>query len=157
MPRIYTRKPLIVRFISKVRVNELTGCWNWTACIGQNGYGYIVVGSKLDSTRKLSLAHRVSWELHKGPVPEGLELDHLCRVRHCVNPDHLEPVTRRENILRGAGARTIGDYNGKKTHCIRGHAFSERNARLRPTGGRSCRKCARILARKRNKVRMVAD
>jgi len=83
------------RFDAKYRIDE-SGCWLWTASLNAGGYGQFASGSI--GTR---LAHRWRWEMENGPVPEGLELDHLCRVRHCVNPAHLEPVTRRENLLRG--------------------------------------------------------
>lgn len=93
-------------------------------------------------------AHRLSYELHKGEIPEGLEIDHLCRNRWCVNPDHLEAVTRRENIMRGDGPKKLGELNSKKTHCKHGHPFDKENTRYRPTGGRSCRICNRERQRK---------
>jgi hypothetical protein len=77
-----------------------TPCWVWLRKMHWNGYGYVFIG---DGRRRG--AHIVSYEQHVGPVPDGLELDHLCRVRACVNPDHLEPVTRTENVRRGAGAK----------------------------------------------------
>lgn len=89
------------RFMRKVRVNEDTGCWEWIGCVTNgtmaSGGGY----GRFDGR----WAHRVSWELHRGPIPQGLEIDHLCRVRHCVNPDHIEPVTKQENAVRRETAR----------------------------------------------------
>lgn len=84
-------------------VEDENGCWLWTGPMFWNGYGHISA-----ATHGTTLAHRASYEAHVGPVPEGLELDHLCRVRHCIRPDHLEPVTRSVNIQRGVDARKAG-------------------------------------------------
>lgn len=86
------------------------------------------------------MAHRVSYELHREPIPRGTVLDHLCRHRWCVNPYHLQPVTNRENIMRGEGyfAR-----NGRKTYCVRGHEFGRANTHMY-RGHRVCRKCRNI-------------
>jgi hypothetical protein len=93
--------PLEERVWAKVEKTE--GCWLWTAAISPNGYGKFMV-----SGRPVN-AHRLVYQLTVGPIPDGLDLDHLCRVRHCVNPDHLEPVTRSENLLRGYAARRSPD------------------------------------------------
>ena len=107
------------------------GCWLWTGYIS-NGYGLIKWAGKVRS------AHRTAYELLVGPISVGLEIDHLCRVKNCVNPDHLEPVTHRENCARGE------NYNSNKTHCINGHAFDSENTYIIPSsGGRQCRICAR--------------
>lgn len=88
------------RFWPKVeRVED--GCWLWTASLTGDGYGRISLGGKFGP---MGLAHRVAYELLVGPIPEGLELDHLCRVRRCVNPEHLEPVTHAENVRRAQEA-----------------------------------------------------
>lgn len=89
--------------------------------------------------------HRVVYELLVGPIPEGLQLDHLCRNRVCGNPDHLEPVTNRENWIRGENltARTV-----RNDICQRGHPFSA-NARVRPNGSRTCRACERLAYERR--------
>jgi hypothetical protein len=106
-----------------------TGCWIWQRAVSSTGYG-ILAGQ---------LAHRAVYERHRGPVPAGLELDHRCRNRACVNPDHLEPVTHRENQRRGAAPNGI---NARKTHCIRGHEFTPANTYIRPdNGNRQCRIC----------------
>ncbi len=117
-----------------------TGCLLWTGCTG-HGYGLVKI------RQRHLLVHRVAWELARGPIPEGLELDHLCRVPSCANVDHLEPVTRRENTLRGIGPAAI---NARKTHCIHGHEFTPENTYLKHTsrGGvqRQCRACKRAQA-----------
>lgn len=108
-----------------------SGCWLWLGELNSAGYGRISQGSNHNGTRVRSLAHRVSYELAKGPIPEGLELDHLCRVRCCVNPGHLEPVTRSENNRRGDLMKRKGvpkpdgwgTTKGRRrsTHCKNGH------------------------------------
>jgi hypothetical protein len=114
------------RFWERVSPEPNTGCWLWTGAEFRGGYGRL--GPRL--------AHRMAYEALVGPVPEGLDLDHLCRVRCCVNPDHLEPVTRRENILRGAGGRMIKE-------CPLGHAYTEDNTRYTAEGWRYCKTCKR--------------
>lgn len=119
------------RFWAKV---DPTGpCWLWTAGVDGTGYGQLKVGKR---TLK---AHRFAYELLVGPVPDGLELDHLCRVRHCVNPGHLEPVTHAENCRRGL----VGQNMAVKTHCPQGHAYDEQNTYVAASGSRQCRACAR--------------
>lgn len=122
-------KNAAVRFFSKVQKTET--CWIWTRC-KREGYGTIQID------KKPVYAHRFSYELHKGPIPEGLELDHICRNPSCVNPDHLEPVTHKTNMHRG----NTGKFNKKKTHCPRGHEYSEINTYFHK-GSRFCRKCNR--------------
>jgi hypothetical protein len=117
-------------------VDKTETCWLWQGEMGPGGYGRI-----LDpSTRKHYMAHRYSYELHVGPVPEDLCLDHLCRVRHCVRPDHLEAVTMRENVRRG---ETPASANHKKQVCIHGHVFTDETTILDHLGHRHCRLCAR--------------
>jgi len=128
------------RFWSRVDKNGPNGCWVWTGGLNPCGYGKIRVGVQ---TRG---AHRVSYEIAKGTVPNGLQLDHLCRNRRCVNPDHMEPVTQRENILRGI---SFAANNAKQTHCHRGHELAGANlekSHLRH-GMRACILCCRIRDR----------
>ena len=126
------RVPIEERFWPKVRKTD--GCWLWE---GSKTFGYGKIGP---GARALSpvAAHRVSYELLVGPIPEGMELDHLCRVPACVRPDHLEPVTHTENVLRGIGASAV---NARKDHCKRGHPFDAENT-LHVSGTRRCRTCA---------------
>ena len=120
------------RFWKYVSPEPNSGCWLWTGAVQSHGYGHI--HSAPD--RKWVRAHRLSYEMHKGPIPEGLDLDHKCRVRSCVNPDHLEPVTRIVNLFRSP------IFIGNKTHCKHGHLFDEKNTRRRTDRpGRICRRC----------------
>jgi hypothetical protein len=119
------------RFWSKVQKTE--GCWLWMTGKNWGGYGIFSVGEKR------VVAHRFSYELHAGPVPAGMELDHLCRTRHCVNPAHLEPVTKLENVRRGIGGRK----NAIKTHCPAGHAYTPENTYFVRKNSRQCKACTR--------------
>ena len=134
------RSPLTIeqRFWEKVRKTDT--CWNWTASKWSNGYGMF-----WGEDQKLTPAHRFGYELAHGPIPEGLVIDHLCRNTLCVNPDHLEAVTERENILRGTGASA---KHARATHCIHGHEFTPENTYVYPSGRRKCRACKRALDRK---------
>ncbi len=124
---------LIARFESRVLRSK--GCWEWNGA--HNGVGY----SETWNGIRPVLAHRVAYEIYKGPIPAGLTLDHLCRNPGCVNPGHLEAVTHRENMLRG---NTIGARNAAKTHCIRGHPFDVENTYINKTGQRVCRACWKV-------------
>ena len=122
-------KTLEERALSKI---DATGiCWMWTDKPDPLGYG------RLNVQGKPLLAHRLVWQLLVGEIPDGLTLDHLCRVRLCVNPDHLEAVPLAENKKRGASQNAV---NARKTHCKRGHPFSPENTIIRP-GRRECRSC----------------
>jgi hypothetical protein len=91
--------------------------------------------------------HRVAYELLVGPIPEGLELDHLCRNTRCVNPEHLEPVTGRENLMRAVSSWAA--KNAAKTHCPQGHPYDEENTKVKRDGGRACRACGREFMRRK--------
>jgi HNH endonuclease len=119
--------------LGHVLVNPLTGCWEWTGSRDRDGYGRTWASGKRRSV------HRVSYEMTYGPIPAGLQIDHLCRVRHCANPAHMETVTPRVNTLRG---KTVPAANAAKTHCINGHEFTPENTRIY-RGWRCCRACHR--------------
>ena len=121
------------RFFSKVLVLP-SGCWKWTGKTSNGGYGLFFIAKP----RKHNVqAHRWSYEYFRGAIPAGLDLDHLCRNRWCVNPEHTEPVTRRENLLRG---ETIPARHAAKTHCPAGHPYNDANT-YRYRGLRYCRIC----------------
>jgi len=121
------------RFDTKWTPEPNTGCWLWIAGVNPLGYGQFWWSGRTVT------AHRFAYEREVGPIPDGLELDHLCRTRCCVNPAHLEPVTHRENTLRGD---TITGRQARQTHCKRGHPLSGPNLYAKPNGRRQCRTCA---------------
>jgi hypothetical protein len=129
------------RFWNKVEPTD-NGCWLWTAYIGPGGYGVF------NFNGPSRVAHRIAYEVLVGPVPEGMECDHLCRVRHCVNPAHLEAVTSRENTIRGDAGLWRKNICAAMTHCVHGHPFDEENTWIRNwRGHRQCRTCAKKATR----------
>jgi hypothetical protein len=122
----------------RLAIDASTGCWNWTGFKTTLGYGRIHL--YVNGKSRKTLAHRFAYETYIGPIPDSLPLDHLCRNPSCVNPDHLEPVTHKENILRGIG---WGATNARKTLCSRGHSLSGPNLKL-IGNRRDCRKCCSI-------------
>lgn len=130
MPKgVYRRKSLAERLWARVDRRGPDECWPWVGRKRPDGYGQLQLGA-----RKI-LAHRAAYELLVGPIPVGLTLDHLCRNRPCVNPAHLEPVSDRENILRGEGT---GAQYARRTRCPAGHVFDT----TRTDGGRRCGRCS---------------
>ncbi len=136
MPNQHTKHPIPVeeRFWAKVDKRGPEGCWLWLGRKESKGYG------QFECKGIFNVAHRFAYELLLGPIPEGLTLDHLCRNRACVNPAHLEPISNRENILRGNG---LTARYARQTHCLRGHPFDLFNTHFRPDGRRRCRRCVR--------------
>jgi len=125
--------------ISKDSSYNGTPCWIWNACLlGPRGYGAFRFRGKTTT------AHRVAYILFVGEIPDGLCVDHLCRIRNCVNPKHLEAVTSRENTLRGEGVAAI---NSIKTHCLNGHALAGDNLFLYKSS-RQCKQCKKENSRK---------
>ncbi len=124
-------KPILDRFVEKIQLDTKTGCWNWTGTISRNGYG------RMNIRGKTIEAHRVSFQLFKGEIPKGLEIDHECRNRKCENPNHLRAITHRENT----------DHDRRKTHCDAGHPYipgSYHQYKTKHGVGRWCKQCFRL-------------
>ena len=139
---IYKRPSIKERLFKSFKINKKTGCWEWQLSINTFGYGQI----RVNNPRSMRKPHRIMYELMKGKIPKKLSLDHLCRNRACINPDHLEVVTNKENILRGVG---ITAQNAKKTHCKRGHRLSGKNLFFyKKANQRMCRTCNYIRNKK---------
>jgi len=131
------------RFFAKISPEPMSGCWLWMGAYDRGGYGRFFLWGENCT------AHRVSYEMHKGAIPEGLQIDHLCRVHCCVNPDHLDVVTQQENLRRERVHRpTI-------THCKYGHEFNDENTRIYTRSDkfrqRMCRTCERLRSIVRRK------
>lgn len=140
MARPLSIPPIKDRIRSATTVSR-GGCWMWNLRTDKDGYGSI----KFE--KRTQRAHRVAYEAFVGPIPAGMTIDHLCRNPRCVNPEHMETVTMRENLLRGTSPAA---QNAQRSHCIHGHALSGSNLRVEKDGGRSCRKCgADATARRR--------
>lgn len=122
---------ILERHWKKILVNQNTGCWEWQGVKTNGGYGMVCY------KYKTHIAHRFFYKALVGSIPEGLELDHLCRVRNCVNPNYLEPVTHQENCRRG----TQGDWQKQKTHCPQGHEYTLENTYIH-SGKRQCKTCS---------------
>lgn len=162
-----TTPEIVERFWSKVDLNGPrppdpwapieTNCWLWTGSLSR-GQGRFYDGTKLPSGwAKATLAHRYAYELLVGPIPEGLTIDHLCRVPHCVRPDHMEPVPKGVNTLRSNAASAV---NARKTHCKNGHPLSGDNLRVTKSKRkdkvrqeRACWICYRAKYKRDNKRR----
>lgn len=122
-------------------------CWLWTGFVRKNGYGQI----KRSGTRENIGAHVASYEVFVGPIEPGYEIDHLCRVRHCVSPEHLEVVTGAENRSRG----DVALFNARKTRCPKGHEYTPENiivVKVKSGVGRKCRECGRLSAARWNAI-----
>jgi len=140
--RVGVRLPEQLR--SKIAFFVPGGCWLWTACKNTDGYALVCF------QRKVRTAHRLIYEMLVGEIPEGMSLDHLCRVRHCVNPEHLEPCPLRENILRSPVQ--LSAVNASRDACKHGHRFTPentvvRNRKQRNNPSRQCLTCQRNRSR----------
>ncbi len=134
-----------IRFQAKWRLDETTGCHVWTATTVGGAYGLFYVNER----KRQILAHRFAYERSKGPIPVGLHIDHLCRNKSCVNPEHLEAVTHQENHRRVVWK--------VKTHCKRGHALTGDNVYVRPKDkGRRCKACDRLSSKAWQAARYVS-
>ena len=125
-------QPALDRLLAKVRYDR--GCWEFTGARNALGYGY------LNNPSGSMLTHRIVYEALVGPVSSSIALDHLCRNPSCCNPLHLEPVSMRENLARGADSSA---YQKRKTHCPKGHEYTPENTRLKDGRRRECRQCGR--------------
>lgn len=126
------------RLLSKVKNNPDTGCMEFMGSLYKNGYGQLWNGKRNEQT------HRISYRLYVGEIPDGKEIDHLCRNRCCVNPNHLDLVSHQENIAR---SHTVMGENHRKTHCIRGYSLSVENLIITKQNTRQCRICSNMRAR----------
>ncbi len=137
MPEQNPQRAALERALAKVEKQE-NGCWLYAGSLDKDGYGLMgVTGS---GTQRV---HRLAYAVLTGPIPDGMEIDHLCRVRNCMNPAHLEAVTRQVNSLRSESFAAI---NARKTHCIHGHEFTPENTYYRTPTHRQCRQCGREAA-----------
>lgn len=128
------------RLYSKTEEDPTTGCWNWTGAKTPGGYGRISDGKKKPP------AHQVSWKVHYGPILSNHEIDHVCENPSCVNPDHLQAVTREQHRA---------NERARKTHCKQGHEMDDINTGIRGDGRLYCRACNRIAARKSQAKRVT--
>ena len=149
------------RFLDKISPEPMSGCWLWTgAMTGKSstsigGYGVIRLGK--DGGCRQVYAHQVSYMLYHGDIPDGLEIDHLCSTRLCVNPSHLEAVTAKVNTRRIHERGRCPNHFANKTHCPQGHPYSGDNLYTAPGGGRLCIACRRERDRKRARKRSVEN
>ncbi len=130
----------IDRFLSMIKIVE-SGCWEWQGYVFKSGYGSFWFNDKTYRS------HRFIYEYYHGSICPDLTIDHLCRNRKCCNPNHLEQVTYKENVLRSPF--TQASINSRKTHCIYGHEFNESNTYVYSHGKRECRICNRTNCKKR--------
>ncbi|MFF8910548.1 HNH endonuclease signature motif containing protein [Streptomyces olivaceoviridis] len=144
--RLFDRMTKLIQNSPCLTKGLTTPCWRWNGSINRGGYGRVSVKLS-DGIWRPQSAHRAAYQIFIAPIPEGLELDHLCRIRHCCNPWHLEPVTKTVNVRRGLAPITSGQWLRERTQCPKGHPYDEENTRVSPSSRRHCRACARDRAR----------
>ena len=137
-----SRRAAVTRGVAR-RIITSTGCWQYDGGLLPNGYAYVYVHGE-----RSQYLHRLSYAEFRGPIPEGLVIDHLCRNRACFNPEHLEAVPQRVNVHRG---RSHVVEQAARTHCPQGHPYSPANTSVSPKGKRECRECHRTRQRERSR------
>lgn len=120
-------------------VKKTSSCWEWQGSVNSSGYGQHGSHKKPGAE---TLAHRKLYAMKYGPIPKGKQIDHLCRNKLCVRPDHLEAVDPKENLMRAP--EQVTTINAKKTHCVWGHEFDKKNTRIHKSGKRECIKCKKL-------------
>lgn len=151
--RYHTVEAWLMRWVTPEDRGHLSPCWIWQGTCNRKGYATAFPPMLLRTGLYSGAAvHRHTYEWFVGPIPEGLVIDHLCRVRSCVNPHHLEPVTQAENIRRGDWPAMIRARR-ERTHCFHGHEFTVENTRSKEGRGRACRTCEREQRRLRDAIR----
>lgn len=146
---------LAARVMRRVSIDSHAGCWIFTGAI-RNGYGVIGMGPR--GQCRTFHTHRVMYEQANGQIGQGLEIDHLCRIKSCCNPAHLEAVTHLENVRRGKSSIATAERNRRRAaaqiHCLKGHPLSGDNLRIRSNGKRECVECTRARDRTRAAEKM---
>lgn len=140
-------RPVVERIEEQVIPEPNSGCWLWMGSVDRDGYGRISTSPKSGLPRNV-LVHRAMYAHYQGRIPDGLTIDHLCRVRCCCNPDHMEPVSNVTNVMRGMSPAA---ENARKTICKRGHPLSGGNLFVNTHGERQCRECLRVANRLRQR------
>jgi HNH endonuclease len=167
--KVSSRAPAILLFLRRISKQE-NGCWHWTGAISEKGYGVML----LPGTNRLIGVHRFSFEYFKGPIPEGLELDHICHDpqecrkgnkclhRRCANPDHLVVSTHGDNVRRAyltIGKAAIAAWEKKKsrTHCQNGHEYTPERTHFTTSGTRICRECSRLASIRARRRKIIGS